>query len=167
MKTMNRAIAILTIAALALAFLACPVLAEGSLTGTWQNSVISFEVITQGKLCHAATAVLTLYEDNTFVLTDIYETSYSSDNGETYNPVSDVAVIVYGTYEVVETDEDLGESVIQFASVTRILRGEEEADEEALSSCGLVGEEVIVSSDTKIDTVPNIRFFIGNGGRPE
>lgn len=131
--------------------------------GTWESSEIELRTIEQGKLNTLRYNTITLYSDNTFTMVNTQNTYYSSDGGETFNPVSDVGCIVYGKYETVEINEEIGDHTIKIAEITRVQSGEFDSDtdatdanKEAMKSGDAVGFEVILTSDHKISEVINV-----------
>ena len=106
---------------------------SGGLTevGTWELTDINMRTIEQGKLAAANHNTITLFSDNTFVLTSVVNTLYSSDGGETYNPTSYVNDIVHGKYEVTEKNEELNETTIKITEITRVTHEGYDSDTDA------------------------------------
>jgi hypothetical protein len=136
-------------------------------TGTYQQSRLEAMTIEQGKLNRGYFNAITLFDDNTYILTDTLNVYYSSDGGETFNPTYIGETVTYGTYEVVDTNEELGESTIKIATVDRIVMGEfdsaaaELTDEQKdyLANNGAIGTEIIVSSDHRMSDIVDITNF--------
>lgn len=138
--------------------------------GTWQLTELSAETITQGMLLHAVHNTITLFSDNTFVLTCVYDTDYSSDGGETFNPISYVDRFVHGKYEVVGSNEELGEQTIKITEITQVSYGDYDSvasatdeDKDAIKNNEVVGMEVILTSDHSMSEMISIMAFLNIG----
>ena len=135
--------------------------------GIWEMTDITRSDIEQGKLINAVNNTITLLPDGTYAMSLVYDTHYSSDGGETYNPVSYIAIFVYGTYEVTEVDEDLGDVIINITSVDRVVCGDydsavsgTEEDAAAMAACPFVGSEIILGGDHKPAEAINVMAFL-------
>lgn len=126
--------------------------------GIYHYNRSEYRVIEQGKLMNSYSDSMTIYSDNTFAVSCVYDSYYSSD-GEAYNPVYYSAYNMYGTYEVVSEDAELGEKTIQITDVTMFqvdtLSGsilKEEFSEELSTAVSetLIGKELLLTSDYKI-----------------
>lgn len=124
--------------------------------GTWEYAELTYRVIEQGKLNTGNFNNITLFSDNTFVLTVEMNTYYSSDGGETYNPVADNYYVVHGTYEVTDENAELGEKTIKIASITRVQTNEfdtetgTDAQKAAMGTCETIGTEIILDAALKM-----------------
>ena len=135
--------------------------------GTWELTDISRSDIEQGKLITATNSTITLLPDGTYALSLVHDTHYSSDGGETYNPVSYIAIFAYGTYEVTEVDEDLGDVIINITSLDRVVCGDydsavsgTEEDAAAMAASPFVGSEIILGGDHKPAEMINPMDFL-------
>lgn len=124
--------------------------------GTYHYNYSEFAKITQGSLIRSYSDVLTIYSDNTFTLSSVFDCYYSSD-GEAYNPVSYSACTAYGTYEVVSEDADLGEMTIKITDITKcvvdgetVVLKEEFTDKVIEATKKVIDKEVILTFDYKI-----------------
>lgn len=126
--------------------------------GIYHYNRSEFVVIEQGKLIRSYADSMTVYSDNTFAVSCIFDCYYSSD-GEAFNPVSYMSYNMYGTYEVISEDAELGEMTIQITDVTMFevdtLSGaiQKENFSEALNAAvseGYLGKELLLTSDYKI-----------------
>lgn len=131
--------------------------------GTWEKSEIVYQTIEQGKLNTIRASMISLRSDNTFTLVFINNAYYSSDGGETYTPVSDVDFIVYGKYETVEVNEEIGDQTIKFTEFTRVVSGEFDSDTDAsdakkeiMKNSDAIRSEIILTSDHKISDYINL-----------
>ncbi len=145
--------------------------------GTWEVKDVSTAVIEQGKLISYYGNVITLYSDNTFVLTAMHKGLYSSDGGETYTPVADLNAFLYGKYEVTGTDDILNEKTIKITEVNRVVRDDYDSNKEVsdadkeyyLSATSpAVGMEFILGSDHRMTGSVNVTAYmnIGTGEEP-
>ena len=143
-----------------------------SQVGTWELTDLTFRTIEQGKLTAASNGTITLYSDNSYVVSCARNTYYSSDGGETYNPTNYMNAILYGTYELVSEDAELGEKSIKITAISRAIvngydtetAGATDADKEIMSSNELIGKELYLGSDGKISEMIDCAWFarIGN-----
>ena len=125
--------------------------------GVYHYNRSEYRVIEQGKLMNGYSSVMVINSDNTFSATTVYDSYYSSD-GETYSPVYYVACGLYGTYEVVSEDTDLGEKTVKITSVTALefesigRISSENFDEKTAEqvSSKLIGAEYVLDSAFKI-----------------
>ncbi len=154
---MKKTLSIVLALVLALTCFLAAASAEGSTAGTWSLTTVSPRVIDQGMLMTGESCTITLLEDGTYILTSTMCTLYSSDGGETYNPVFNGAATIYGKYEVTEIDEELGDTIISILSVDRCLSGEYDSDIEAsdelkalMAEHSTIGMEIILGSDHKV-----------------
>lgn len=67
---------------------------------------------------------ITIFDDNTFILATDFTVDYKNDEVSPWFPISVGSTVNYGTYEVVSTDDDLGETVIKIVSVDRVKTAE-------------------------------------------
>ena len=135
--------------------------------GVWELTDIARRDIEQGKLMTATNTTITLLPDGTYAISLVGDTHYSSDGGETYNPVSYITFFVYGTYEVAEIDEDLGDVIINITSLDRIVCGDydsavsgTEEDAAALAAHPFVGTEIILGGDHKPAEAIDMMIFM-------
>ena len=135
--------------------------------GVWELTEISRRDIEQGKLIYATNSTITLLPDGTYALSLVHNTNYSSDGGETYNPVSYIAIFAYGTYEVTEIDEDLGDVIITISSLDRVVNGDYDSavsgtddDAAAMAAHSFVGAELILGGDHKLADMIDIMDFV-------
>ena len=135
--------------------------------GVWELTDITRSDIEQGKLINAVNNTIPLLPDGTHAMSLVYDTHYSSDGGETYNPVSYITFFVYGTYEVTEIDEDLGDVIISITSLDRIVCGDydsavngTEEDAAALAAHPFVGTEIILGGDHKPAEAIDMMIFM-------
>ncbi len=154
---MKKTLSIVLALVLALTCFLAVASAEGTTTGTWSLTTVSPRIIDQGALMTGENCTITLLEDGTYILTSAMCTLYSSDGGETYNPVFYGAATVYGTYEVTEIDEELGDTIINLLSVDRCVSGEYDSDVDAtdevkaaMTAHATIGMEIILGSDHKV-----------------
>lgn len=134
--------------------------------GTWELTDVLIRTIDQGKLSAGANSTITLYSDNTFVLTCARNTYYSSDGGETFNPVSYSGALIRGTYEITNDDAELGEKTMKVTKISRIVKGNydsdasaTDADKELMANNELVGREIFLGSDGKMSEIIDIVWF--------
>lgn len=124
---------------------------------TYTFREVTFRTIEQGKLGTGGYNILTLSSDGSFELTVCNDTYYSSDNGESYNPVSMLCATIYGKYEVTNEDKDLGDKTVKITEVSAVVIEDVKYEGETLSKLNayaatgstglnesLVGKEVIV-----------------------
>ena len=135
--------------------------------GIWEMTDVSRRDIEQGKLMTATNTTITLLPDGTYAISLVGNTHYSSDGGETYNPVSYLAIFAFGTYEVTEIDEDLGDVIINITSLDRVVCGDydsavngTEDDAAALAAHSFVGTEIILGGDHKPAEMINPMDFL-------
>ena len=133
--------------------------AEGAIASieAWELTNIDRRDIEQGKLISTTSTNVTLAADGTYALTIVSDTLYSSDGGETYVPSMYLTIFVYGTYEVVEIDEDLGDVVIRILSFDRVALNDYDSavsgpDEDfaAMAAHPFVGSEIVLGGDHKV-----------------
>lgn len=170
-KSITTIVTLALVVVMALAFIACSGSKGATQIGTWESSVLNFTTIEQGKLGSAYINNITLYDDGTFVLTTVQNDYYSSDGGETYNPVSNIGVILYGKYETVELDEEIGDRTIKITEITRLVNHEfdsavsaSDADKEAIANNEAIGTEIILGSDHKMANQISALIFYKIGG---
>lgn len=165
MKKQIKAVLCISLAlVIALALASCGESGSGSggstEVGTWELTELAPRTIDQGKLLAASHSTITTFSDNTFVLTEVQDTLYSSDGGETYNPTSYVNIIVHGKYETVSTDAELGESTIKITEITRVQQDDidtdkaaSDSDKQMMADCSAVGMEIILGADYKMSQI--------------
>lgn len=167
MKKTSRIMAFVLAVLAVLAMASCGGNKGAEEVGTWEYSALSFRTIEQGKLGTGVFNAITVYSDGTFVLTAEQNTYYSSDGGETYNPVSDVYYIVRGTYETVEENAELGEKTIKINSITRVVTNEfdtetgTDAQKAAMGTCEAVGQEIILDAAYKMSEPVSVMKIMG------
>lgn len=133
----------------------------------WELTEITRRDIEQGKLISTYSNSITLIPDGTFALALVSDTLYSSDGGETYNPVNYFTIFLYGTYEVTEVDEELGDVIINITSIDRVVRGDfdsavngTEEDAAAMAGHPFVGAEIILGSDHRLAELVDMMQFL-------
>lgn len=164
--------------AMLLALAACGDSGSGggaTMVGIWEMTDYIGQTIEQGKLSAGANSTIVLFSDNTYALSLTRNTYYSSDGGETYNPTNYNGLVAYGTYEITSEDAELGEKILKFVTIDRVVNGEYDTDvavtdteKEIMASSDVVGKEIYLTSDGKmselIDLVSSGLYKIG---RPE
>lgn len=142
--------------------------------GTWTLTDAKFVTIEQGKLVQTFSNTITLFSDNTYILSAVQNTYYSSDSGETFNPTYYANGSLYGTYETVSEDEELGEITVKIKSVTRIVTGDgidtntssatDDYKTKFLTNSVLNGHEFILGSDYRMsEWVDTTELFVDLG----
>lgn len=139
--------------------------------GTWELTDLTFRTIEQGKLAAASNCTITIYSDNTYVVACARNTLYSSDGGESYNPTNYNNAILYGTYELVSEDAELGEKAVKVTTIDRVLRngydtaaaGPTDAEKEIMSNSELIGIDLYLGSDGKISEMIDVVWFVEIG----
>lgn len=139
--------------------------------GTWELTDLTFRTIEQGKLATAFNSTITIYSDNTYVVASARNTLYSSDGGESYNPTNYINAILYGTYELINEDAELGEKTVKITTVSRAIvnghdtetAGATDADKEIMSNNELLSKELYLGSDGKISEMIDSAWFVGIG----
>ncbi len=143
--------------------------AEGAVDsiGAWETTDIARSDIEQGKLITVTSTNVTLATDGTYAIAMVGDTIYSSDGGETYVPSMYLAIFAYGTYEVVEVDEDLGDVVIRILSFDRVVLGDydsavsgTEEDFAAMAAHPFVGTEIMLGGDHKVVDFDSMMGFL-------
>lgn len=124
--------------------------------GIYHYNLTNFSKITQGWLLASWADTITIYSDNTFSLSSVYDSYYSSD-GEAFSPVYYSACTAYGTYEIVSEDADLGEKTIKITDITKcvvdgetVVLKEEFTDKVIEATKKVLDKEVILTFDYKI-----------------
>lgn len=147
----------LTMVGSAAALAGCTGAPAKDLAGIYTNNSSKYMQITQGKIILSFADSITLFSDNTFAASCVYECYYSSD-GEAYNPATYIACNMYGSYEVVSEDADLGEKTIKLSDVTKIEYGNNGVAEKSewnselaeYVNTNLIGFSTILTSDYKM-----------------
>lgn len=139
---------------------------DGSNGGTAEivtatKSELRFNTIEQGKLTAGAFSTVTIYSDNTYMATTVLNTYYSSDGGETFNPTSDIEYVIYGKYEVVNTNDELGERTVKVTSVDRVaIAGTEITDADTLAENSFIGTELILTDSHELSELIDFSNFV-------
>lgn len=123
--------------------------------GIWENTDVTNSVVDGANISMPSHETIVLYSDNTFALVSVMEIYYSTDGGETYNPLYDWFAKVYGKYETVGTNEELGERTVKITEITRILHRDTNSDSdsalaEMVKNNGAIGKEIILGADYKM-----------------
>ena len=144
--------------------------------GTYKHSRMMLVPFESASLINAVFNSITLYSDQTIELTNIADTFATSDF-ESLHRSAIIDVVAYGTYEVVETNEELNEQTIKITSVTRVVNGTTDTDIDevsaenkdwVLTNSGAVGTEITVSNeDHSMTEVSILNFRIGPNPDPE
>lgn len=144
--------------------------------GTYKYSKLTLAPFESAALMNVVFNSITLYSDNTFTLTNIADTHATSDF-ESIHRSAIIDVVAYGTYEILETSEELNESTIKITSVTRIINGTTDTNTDELSdenrawmltNNGAVGTEIIVSNeDHSMTEISILSFRIGPNPDPQ
>lgn len=97
----------------------------------------------------------------------VSDTLYSSDGGETYVPSMYLTIFAYGTYEIVEIDEDLGDVIIKVLSLDRVVLADydsavngTEEDFAAMANHPFVGTEIVLGGDHKVAEISSMGIFM-------
>lgn len=143
------------VAAVSLMFVGCSG-GGAEVTGIYCNSNVSYSMIEQGRLLSAHTTSLSIYSDDTFTANCVQNTLYSSD-GTAYNPTFFGIYTLYGTYEVVSSDDILNETTIKIADVTKLETADGMMEKSAFPAevtealnADIIGKEVILQSDLQM-----------------
>lgn len=144
------------VAAVSLMFVGCS--GGGSeITGIYCNNIASYTMIEQGRLLSAYNTSLTTYSDNTFAANCVQNTLYSSD-GTAYNPTFFGLYTLYGTYEVVSSDDVLNETTIKIVDVTQLETADGMMEKSAFPAevtealnADIIGKEVILQADLQMN----------------
>ena len=143
--------------------------AEGAIASieAWELTDIARSDIEQGKLITTTSTNVTLAADGTYAITMVGDTLYSSDGGETYVPSMYLTIFAYGTYEVVEIDEDLGDVIIRILSLDRVALGDydsavkgTEEDFAAMAAHPFIGTEIVLGGDHKVAEISGMMDFL-------
>lgn len=144
--------------------------------GTYKFTRLSLAPFDAAVLINSVYNSLTLYSDNTFVLCNIADTNATSDF-ESVHRSAIIEAVAYGTYEVVETNEELQEKTIKITSVTRVINGNTDTDTDevaddvrdwVLTNNGAIGTEIIVNDDSRSMTeVSILNFRLGTNQDPQ
>lgn len=144
--------------------------------GTYKMSKLMLQPFSGATLVNASFNSLTLYSDNTFVLTNIADTGATSDF-ESLHRSAVIEVVAYGTYEVASSDKELQESTIRIKSVTRVINGntdtntatlDQDIKDFVLTKNGAVGSEIIVNdNDHTMTNVSILDFRLGTNPDPQ
>lgn len=144
--------------------------------GTYKHSRMMLVPFESAALVNAVFNSITLYSDQTFALTNIADT-FATGDFESLHRSAIIDAVAYGTYEVVETNEELNESVIKITSITRVINGTTDTDIDevsaenkdwVLTNNGIVGTEITVSNeDHSMTEVSILNFRIGPNPDPE
>lgn len=143
--------------------------AGASIEGTHSALTVSTMSIEQGLLIFAGADTITIFSDNTFVLTSRADTYYSADGGQSVSNQGIQLTNLCGTFEVVDDNADIGERTIKITEVTYVqFNGEDlvPGEEYELSGGGMTipysfesyaeswtGKEIILSSDALLTVV--------------
>lgn len=154
-KKAAAAFVLAAVAAVSLMFVGCSGGAE--ITGIYCNSDVSYSMIEQGRLITTHTTSLSIYSDDTFTANCVQNTLYSSD-GTAYNPTFFGIYTLYGTYEVVSSDDILNETTIKIADVTKLETVDGMMEKSAFPAevtealnADIIGKEVILQADLQIN----------------
>ncbi len=181
-KTLKRTLCTVMVIVLAIGFAGCGntqetnAVAAVTEVGTYKYSNMSLYPFQGVTLINAAFNAITLYSDNTFVLTNIADT-FSTPDFEDMHRIAIIDAIAYGTYEVVSTNSEIHESTIKITSVSRVINGDTDTDTADLSqdvkdwvikNNGAVGTEIIVNDDDRSMTYVSILSFrLGENSDPQ
>ena len=92
--------------------------------GSWSTSVFDKSANEFATMFRHYDDTLSLYSDNTYKLEKQYYTYVSTDGGDSYVLRASGSTYLYGTYEVTETNEELGEQTVKLADVSKVILGE-------------------------------------------
>ncbi len=144
--------------------------------GTYKYSNLALYPFQGATLLNASFNALTLYSDNSFVLSNIADTFATSDF-ESLHRSAIVEAVAYGTYEVVSSNSELHEKTIKITSVTRVINGNTDTDSASISAdvkdwviknSGAVGTEITVNDDDRSMTnVSILSFRLGENPDPQ
>lgn len=143
--------------------------AEGAIPSieSWELTNIDRSDIEQGKLISTTSTNVTLAADGTYAIAMVSDTLYSSDGGETYVPSMYLTIFAYGTYEIVEIDEDLGDVIIKVLSLDRVVLADydsavngTEEDFAAMANHPFVGTEIVLGGDHKVAEISSMGIFM-------
>ena len=143
--------------------------AEGAISSieSWELTNIDRRDIEQGKLISTTSTNVTLAADGTYAIAMVSDTLYSSDGGETYVPSMYLTIFAYGTYEIVEIDEDLGDVIIKVLSLDRVVLADydsavngTEEDFAAMANHPFVGTEIVLGGDHKVAEISSMGIFM-------
>ena len=96
--------------------------------GTWYKTIYSKSANEFATMFRTNFDSLTLFSDNSYKLEKQYCTYVSTDGGETYVLRATNAAYILGKYEVVESNDELGEKTVKLSDISKVTLGDTSFD---------------------------------------
>ena len=167
-KNLRKFVLVLAVAMLLTVLIGC---ASGpsnpACLGVWGHSggaaalVGHYSFLDPSHLLMSISDSIAIFDDKTFILVADYTVDYKNDEVYPWFPINVGTTVYYGTYEVVSTDADLGETVIKIVSVDRVKGATYDS---ASAEYANAEDDVKQGVDTSKQLLPGTEFTLGAYG---